>query len=123
MAGNPSYLALTSLKGQILETTQLAGTSATTVYTVPANSTVKIATATLCNSSAAAVAVTVNLVKSGGTAGVGNRIVSAYSLAAGNTFNLTEFLAGAMLAEGEFISVTAGAGAAITVALTGAVSV
>lgn len=119
---NPSYLALTTMRGQILYSGQLATTAATAVYTVPANSTVKIATCTVCNTSAGAVTVTVSLLKVADTADTTHRVVSAYTLAAGDTLSLRDYLAGAMLAEGEAVSVTAGTAAVVDVVLTGAVS-
>jgi hypothetical protein len=46
---NPSYLALSSMLGQTLYSGQLTSTAATSIYTVPASRTVKLATGTLCN--------------------------------------------------------------------------
>lgn len=119
---NPSYLALASMRGQILFSGQLATTAATSVYTVPVSSTAKIATGVVCNISAAAVTVTVALLKSGDTADGTHRVISAYSLAAGDSLSLTDYIGGAMLAEGESINVTAGTANALDVILTGAVS-
>lgn len=110
-----------SLAGKILASGQVPNTSATTVYTVPALSAVKIASAVLCNVTAAAVTVTVAVVPSGQTLDGTRTVVSAYSLAAGDSTSLTE-LVGSLLDTGAFISITASAGAAINYALTGAVS-
>lgn len=119
---NPSYLALTTMQGEILYSGQLSTAAATSVYTVPASKTAKIAQGSVCNTSAASVNVTVELLKSGDTADGTHRIISAYPLAAGDTLSLGDYLAGALLAEGEAISVTASVANAIDVVLTGAVS-
>lgn len=119
---NPSYLALASMRGQILYSGQLATTTATSVYTVPANTTAKVATGTACNTSTSAVTVSVSLHKVGDTADGTHRVISAFSLAAGDSLSLTDYIGGAMLAEGESISITAGTANAIDVVLTGAVS-
>lgn len=70
--------------------------SATTYYTVPtnANATVPpkaiLRRLTLCNTTAGAVSCTVYLVPSGGAAAAANTIVSARSVAAGETWNAPE---------------------------------
>lgn len=120
---NPSYLALTTMVGQILYSGQLATTAATSVYTVPANKTVKITQGTVCNTSTSAAAtVTVSLLKSGDTADGTHSVISAYSLPAGDTLSLKDYLNGAMLAELEAISVTAGTANVLDVVITGVVS-
>lgn len=120
---NPSYLAITQMFGQILFSGQLSTTSATTVYTVPASTTVKIATATLCNTSASAVVVvTFQLLAAGQTADGTHAVISGYSLSAGDTLSLRDYLGGAMLATGEAISITAGTANLLDVVITGAVS-
>lgn len=119
---NPSYLALTTMYGQILYSGQLSTTAATTVYTVPSTSSVKIATATLCNTSGSVVVVTFQLLASGQTADGTHAIISGYGLAAGDTLSLRDYLGGAMLAAGEAISVTAGTASVVDVVITGAVS-
>jgi hypothetical protein len=115
-------MAVTQLYGQILYSGQLSSTSATTIYTVPAATTAKIATATICNTSGSAVTVTVQLLQSGQSADGTHAVVSGYSLAAGDTLSLTGYIGGAMLATGEFISVTAGTASVLDVVITGAVS-
>lgn len=119
---NPSYLALTEMKGQILYSGQLAATTATSIYTVPTGKTAKIASATICNTTAATVAVSVSLHKVGDTPDGTHRVISGYSLAGGDTLSLKDYLSGAMLGEGEAVSVTAGTANAVDVVLTGAVS-
>lgn len=119
---NPSYLALTTMFGQILYSGQLSTTSATSIYTVPASTTVKLSTMTVCNTSGSAVTVTVSLLKSGDTADGTHQVIAAYSLGAGDTLSLKDYIGGAMLATAEAVSVTAGTAAVLDVVLTGAVS-
>lgn len=119
---NPSYLALTTMLGQVLYSGQPATTSATSIYTVPSSKTVKLATGTVCNTSGSAVTVSVSILKSGDTADGTHAIISGYSLAAGDTLSLKDYIGGAMLAEAEAVSVTVGTANVIDVVLTGAVS-
>jgi 3-oxoacyl-(acyl-carrier-protein) synthase len=108
--------------GQILYSGQLSTTSATTVYTAPASTTAKIATMTVCNTSASAVTLTVQLLQSGQSADGTHAVISGYSLGANDTLSLTGYIGGAMLATAEAISVTAGTANVIDVVITGAVS-
>lgn len=119
---NPAIQAVTSTFGQTLFSGQLTTTAATSVYTVPTGKTAKIAQGTVCNPSGSTVTVTVSLLKSGDTADGTHTVISAYPLAAGDTLALKDYLGGAMLAEGEAISVTAGTANAVNVVITGAVS-
>lgn len=119
---NPSYLDLTAMRGQIIYSGQLTTTAATSVYTVPTSATAKIASGTVCNTSASAVTVSVSLHRVGDTADGTHRVISGYSLAPGDTLSLHDYIAGAMLGEGESVNVTAGAANALDVVLTGAVS-
>lgn len=119
---NPSYLALTTMLGQILYSGQLSSTSATSIYTVPASKTAKVSSGTMCNTSGSAVNVSLSLLKSGDTSDGTHAVVSSYSLAAGDTLSLKDYLGGALLAENEAISVTVGTANAVDVVITGAVS-
>lgn len=110
----------TNLAGGVLASLQLAS-GEQTVYAVPASSAAKIATCVLCNASVSPVSVSVSLVKSTGTAGATNRVVSGYSLAAGDSTSIGE-LAGSFLGTGDFISVNASTGSAVVATITGAVS-
>jgi hypothetical protein len=110
-----------NLAGKILASGQVPNTSATTVYTVPASSATKIASAVLCNVTGTAVTVTVAVVPSGQTLDGTRTIVSAYSLAAGDSTSLSE-LVGAMLDAGALISITASVGTGINYLVTGVVS-
>jgi hypothetical protein len=113
---------VTATFGQILFSGRLSTTAATSVYTVPSAKTAKIAQGTVCNTSGATVNVTVSLLKSGDTADGTHAVISAYPLAAGDTLSLKDYIGGALLAELEAISVTAGTANVIDVAITGAVS-
>jgi hypothetical protein len=111
----------TSLAGKILASGRVGATTATTIYTVPASSAVKIATAVLCNTSTAAVVVSVSVVPSGGSVDGTHLVVSNYSLAANDSTKLTE-LEGAMLDAGAFIALTPSVSGVLDYLLTGAVS-
>lgn len=119
---NPSYLALNQMFGQILYSGQISTTSATTLFTVPAATTVKVATMSLCNTSGSAVAVTVHLLQVGQTADGTHSVISGYSLQAGDTLSLRDYIGGAMLATGEAIAVTIGTANVVDVVVTGAES-
>lgn len=110
-----------NLAGKILASGQVAGTSATTVYTVPGSSAVKVATAVLTNVTSTAVVVSVAVVPSGGSVDATRTVVSSFSLAANDSTKLTE-IEGSMLDAGALISVTASVGASVNYLLTGAVS-
>lgn len=115
----------TTLTGKILTSGQLTATTATTVYTVPASSAVKVATFALTNTTGSAVTVTVSVVPSGGTAGVTNQILTGYSVAAYDVLSHKDVLAvldGAFLDAGAVITVTASTANAVNYLATGAVS-
>jgi hypothetical protein len=119
---NPDFKQGTSLLGKILASGQVAAASTnTTIYTVPANSAVKVATFSLTNVTGSAVVVSVSVVPSGGTVDGTHKIVSSYSLAANDTTKITE-IEGAMLDAGAFVSVNASAVTAIDYLLTGTVA-
>jgi hypothetical protein len=98
-------------------TTTQAGTTATTLYTVPASTTAVIQTVTLCNTSASAVTVSLYRVPSGGTAGAANQAINAYSLAANETRFLDELRWG--LASGTMMQASAGTANVVTIFLDG----
>ena len=119
---NPSYLALTEMRGRVLASQQIAAGD-TIVYQPGAGETAKIASAVICNASGVAVIVSVSVLKTGQTMDGTHRVISGYSLAAGGSLDLRPYgLGGAMLGEGDFISVNAGTASAVTIVLTGAVS-
>lgn len=117
-----NYLAATSMVGQILYSGQPASTGETTVYTVPASTTIKLASGTLCNTStSAAVTVHVSVIPSGGTADTTHRIISSYSLAFGDSLSLKDYVEGVMMGPGDFISVNVATGSLVDIVLTGTV--
>lgn len=87
-------------------------------YTAPASTRTILDKMTATNTTAGAVAITVHLVPSGGTAGAANVITSASSIAAGAVYTFPE-LVGHVLSEGDFISTLAGAAASITIRASG----
>jgi len=114
----PNVLALSAITPKLLASMQLAaGDNA--AYTVPANKAAKFATGCLCNTSGSAVTVSVSIIPSGGSVDGTHRIVSGYSLAAGDTLSLAEYLSGMLLGAGDAVSVNAGTGSAVDVTLSG----
>lgn len=102
-----------------------AANTDTTVHTVAASTREKLATFSLTNVGAAAVTVSVSLVPSGGTVDGTHRVLSGYSLTAGDTISHEDVLAalkGVMLPAGAFISVNAATAAAINWTASGSVS-
>lgn len=93
------------------EGSQTAQYTATNVVAV-------IDTFKVTNTTASAVAFTLNLVASGGTAGADNTIISAKSIAAGETYSCPEVV-GEVLAPGSYISTLAGAAASLTIRASG----
>lgn len=116
-----NLLAATTMTPQTLSSAYL-GTSDAAVYTCPASSTCKIATATVCNVTGSAATVYVGVVASGGTAGASHHIIHAYSLGANDALSLTPYLAGTMLTASDFITGYCGTGSAVVLTLTGTVS-
>lgn len=94
-----------------------AETAQTTQYTATSCRTV-IDRFTVTNTTGAPAVLTVNLVASGGAAAASNCVLSAKSVAAGETYNCPE-LVGQSLEPGGFISTLAGKAAALTISATG----
>lgn len=105
--------------GKILASGQLAS-GESTVYTVQATTAVSIASAALCNTSGSPVTVSVSVVPSGGAVDGTHRVISGYSLAAGDSTTMPEIV-GALLDTGALISMNASAGSAVNYLLTGVV--
>lgn len=93
-------------------------TSAATYYTVPANTITTISACSLTNSTATARTATVYLVPSGGTADATNIILSARTIAAGETYNVAAAI-GQTIPAGATIQALAEAGTAITIVASG----
>jgi len=119
MAG-ANILGAASISPQIIMAQQI-GVTDTAVYSVGLGKSIKVATATLCNTSASAVTVNVSLVPVGGTVGDGtHKVVSGYSLAANDTLEIPGF-PGAMLGPGDMIAAYAGTASVVVLAITGTV--
>lgn len=73
---------------------------------------------TATNTTAGNVVFSCNLVASGGTAGASNLVLSARSIAPGETYSCPE-LVGQTLEPGDFISTLAGAATSLTISVSG----
>lgn len=104
---------------KILCSTQLAGTGAATVYTVPALRATVVKHGVVCNTGGVIVNVTLSIVPSGGTADGTHRVLSAVPVAAGDSFPLGPYIAGACLGPGDFISAQASVAAVLDIVITG----
>lgn len=82
---------MTTTAKRLVSGSQLTG-SAATYYTAPALTRSVIKSAQLVNTTASAVAATVYLVPSGGSAGATNTLISARSIAPGETYNCPELI-------------------------------
>lgn len=92
-------------------------TTATVVYTGLALQTVRIQAMTYTNNSGGTVALTVNLIPSGGTLGSGNVLISAQPVAAGRPYLCPELI-NHTISPGDKLEVTATAG---NIAVSGAI--
>lgn len=101
---------------QIVAPVQLAG-SDISVYTVPANTTVKIGRAVFCNTTAGALTITAGIT-TGGAIAAGTTLISARTIAAGESYVSPE-LAGAVIPAGSQIHAFASASASVTFTASG----
>lgn len=93
-------------------------TNASASYYLATNVKAIIDKMTICNTTAGAVTATVDLIDSGGSAGVTERIISARSIAAGETYTCPEAV-GHVLNSGDSIAALASAGSALTFRVSG----
>jgi len=100
----------------IIPSQQLTAVNAT--YYTATNIRTIIDKMTLTNTTAGAVTVTIDLVDSGGTAGATERMISARSIAAGETYTCPEVV-GHILNSGDSIQGLASAGTSITIRASG----
>ena len=107
-------IAVTSMLPKVLYAGTL-GTTSGDLVAPAANHASVIKSAVACNTTASAATLTVTITQSGGSA---KTIISAYSLAGGDSTSLTE-LVGSMLGPGDKISALAGTASAINVVITG----
>lgn len=105
------------LPSRLVDGSQIT-TGATTYYTTPANTITTIAACTLTNTTAGAVTATMHLVPSGGFATASNMILSARTIAAGESYNVGSAI-GQTLAAGGTIQALASAGTSITLMASG----
>ncbi|WLE58392.1 hypothetical protein GIY62_14780 [Burkholderia plantarii] len=91
------------------------GTAAAVLYTAPAGTTSTVNSFALTNTSASPVPVTMYRVPSGGDAGATNCLMSAFSLAAGQTYVPNQVI-GLHLSPGMTLQAFAGTAAAVTAA-------
>ena len=111
--------AATTVAPKVLIAQTVATTGSGAVYTVPAGSTVKIATATVCNSSlTASVSTYVSVRKAGDT--IPWRVAN-FNLAAAESFVVSE-LVGAVLGPGDGISIGASDTTNVNFVVTGVVA-
>jgi hypothetical protein len=89
------------------------------ILTVAANHCVKLSTLALCNTSGSDTTVDVYVVPTGATAGDQHKIVTGYSLTGGDTLNLTGYVAGMMLGDGDKVWVKASVANVVNAVLTG----
>jgi hypothetical protein len=89
-------------------------TSAVAYYTVPSGTQSTIANLSLSNTSASPVSVTVYNVPSAGSAGTGNILVPAYSLAAGQSYVPPQAI-GLTMAPGATLQALAATGAVVNI--------
>ena len=101
----------------LLEAKQ-AENAQTTQYTAGAGVKTIIDKFTITNGTAGAVTLSVNIVASGGAAGAANLVVSAKSVAAGETYTCPE-LVGQILNAGDFISTIASAATSLVIRISG----
>lgn len=100
----------------IIPSQQLTGSNAT--YYTSTNIQTIIDKMTVCNTTGGAVTLTIDLVDSGGTAGVTERVISARSIAAGETYTCPEVV-GHVLNAGDTIQGLAGSAASLTIRASG----
>lgn len=93
-------------------------TSAATYYTVPANTITTISACTLTNTTAGAVTATLYRVASGGSASAANCVLSARTIAAGESYNVGALI-GQSYSAGWTLQGLAGSATSITLVASG----
>ena len=105
------------LPARLIDGGQLTG-AASIYYTSPPNTITTIAACTLTNTTAGAITATMHLVPFGGAASAANMILSARTIAAGESFNVGSAI-GQSMAAGGMIQALAGTAASITLVASG----
>lgn len=116
MATKDFNTATLTAKYTFLEPTTTADT---TLYTVPASSTYKVQSLSLCNRHSTTLRVQVYVIPSGATLNVRHCIVRNLDMAFWETVSLQTIVAGMMLGEGDKISVNASVANVLSVHLSG----
>lgn len=116
---NPNIKTANSFLAKPLAQGQHTGTAATTLYSVPTDVATKITAASLTNTSAQAVTISVHLTPTGiGSVSAPYAILSNYVLAANDTIRLPEIIGGIYVA-GARVWLTPSAANAISYSLHG----
>lgn len=119
MAGTDLFNA-THANPRVLVSQQMPDNAEDTVYAVSGTGSTVLKHGTICNISVAAVIVSMSIMKSGQAIGsTQHRLLHQYSLAAGDTLSLRDFIADCCLGPGDFITVTAGTANTIDVIISG----
>ena len=105
------------LPKRLVDGSQLTA-SAATYYTAPANTFATISACTLTNTTAGAITATLHLVPSGGSATTSNCILSARTIAAGESYNVGSAIGQTLLAGGTLQGL-AGSATSITLVASG----
>jgi hypothetical protein len=101
---------------KLVASQQLTGSSA--LYYTATNCKTIVDKCTLTNTTAGAITATLDIVDSGGAAGVTERLISAKSIAAGETYTCPEVV-GHILGDGDAIYALASAATSITIRVSG----
>lgn len=104
------------LPKKLVSAQQLTGSNAT--YYTATNVYTIIDSASICNTTAGAVTATIDLVDSGGSAAATERVISARSIAAGETYLCPELI-GQILNPGDTIQGLASAATSLTLRISG----
>jgi hypothetical protein len=94
------------------------GTTSSTLYTAPANTTTKISDVTVCNTTTVARTVTVYVVESGGAANAASTIYSAFPVGPKETVTLSD-LTGFVLEAADTLRGLADAATAVSIQASG----
>lgn len=116
--GTPNLITPSQARPDVL-TPVVAGTGLAAAFTSPVDSAVKIETAVICNKSGSAITFTICLVPQGSAASTSNALIDNAPLAAGDSLPLNDYLSGTWLGEGDFIAISASAGNAAVLSMSG----
>lgn len=119
MAGD-NIISATTISPKIIRSAYLPITTEAAQYTVPASTSVKVATASITNVTGTAATVSLSLCPTGGSLDGTHRVLNTFSLPANDTLELT-WLKGAMLGPGDIIGGLAGTASAVVLVVTGTV--